>query len=116
MRSKVHNAFSGSINGYEFKNEMAFYDVCDIMNALEEANDLIFNEPEIPALLSEAYFKYQNLGLSSEKFKDSCIKNIKKGSYKFLPKNKKTKEFNELMKGLIINAKHDMKKLQVVEN
>ena len=101
MECEIKRDFRGEVNGYEFENQNAYFAVANIIDTLECKHKRKFDDFELAALIADAYFLYQNLGLSVEKFENSCIQNISKGSLKFFPKNKKTKEFNELLGGLL---------------
>lgn len=101
MECEIKREFRGEVNGYEFDNQNAYFAVANIIDSLEQKQGKEFGDFELAALIADAYFLYQDLGLSVEKFEDSCLQNISKGSLKFLPKNKKIKEFNELLGGLL---------------
>ena len=101
MECEIKREFRGEVNGYEFDNQNAYFAVSNIIDTLEHKLGRKFGDFELVALIADAYFLYQDLGLSAEKFEDSCLSNISKGSLRFLPKNKKIKEYNELLGGLL---------------
>lgn len=101
MECEIKREFRGEVNGYEFDSQDAYFAVANIIDALERKQEKEFGDFELAALIADAYFMYQDLGLSAEKFEKYCRQNIARGSKKFFPKNKKIKEFNDLLGGLL---------------
>lgn len=87
MQCKINSYFRGTINGIVFRNENNYMATSNILYTIEEKYKKFYDRQALVRIVRDAYTLCAVYGIAVEEFEDTCVKNINRGSYKFLPKS-----------------------------